>query len=273
MHHFTSLTAITFRTIQGLSTLLDQQQAALDDLVTSFIDDVGVIGPLSPEAIANLEVSEHVISGRYAVQLSSVREFVSGLASWADSIVDEVDPVQRSDLWNDIASVYVTACDRVSQLSSLRDADNNALANPSSLPPVLPHDLIKLSAAKFIRRARRHTYRLQHHYSVDHIDVIADEHKLLLHAYRSEPILKQAIDGLDGRSSFKDGWSLIRSKFPNLMEFCGVLATIFPGTSIVESDFLVLQWEKDNFRKSLSDFGLEGVMQSKQWTFLEQFEE
>jgi hypothetical protein len=103
MHHFTSLTAITFHTIQGLSTLLDQQQAALDDLVTSFIDDVGVIGPLSPEAIANLEVSEHVISGRYAVQLSSVREFVSGLASWADSIVDEVDPVQRSDLWNDIA--------------------------------------------------------------------------------------------------------------------------------------------------------------------------
>jgi hypothetical protein len=46
---------------------LDQQQAALDDLVTSFIDDVGVIGPLSPEAIANLKVSEHVISGRYAV--------------------------------------------------------------------------------------------------------------------------------------------------------------------------------------------------------------
>jgi hypothetical protein len=160
MHHFTSLTAITFRTIQGLSTLLDQQQAALDDLVTSFIDDVGIIGPLSPEAIANLEVLEHVISGRYAVQLSSVREFVSGLASWADSIVDEVDPVQRSDLWNDIASVYVTACDRVSQLSSLRDADNNALANPSSLPPVLPHDLIKLSAAEFIRRACRHTYRL-----------------------------------------------------------------------------------------------------------------
>jgi hypothetical protein len=54
MHHFTSLTAITFCTIQGMSTLLDQQQAALDDLVTSFIDDVGVVGPLSPEVIANL---------------------------------------------------------------------------------------------------------------------------------------------------------------------------------------------------------------------------
>jgi hypothetical protein len=37
--------------------------------------------------------------------------------------------------------------------------------------------------------------------------------------------------------------------------------------------FSILRWEKDNFRKSLSDFGLEGVMQSKQWTFLEQFEQ
>ncbi len=82
--------------------------------------------------------------------------------------------------------------------------------------------------------------------------------------------MNKAIDGLDGRSSFRDGWSLIGSSFPNLMEFCGVLATIFPSTSTVESDFSVLRWEKDNFRKSLSDFGLEGVMQSKQWMFLEQ---
>jgi hypothetical protein len=274
MHHFTFLTAITFRTIQGLSTLLDQQQATLDDLVTSFIDDVGVVGPLSPEAIANLEVLEHVISGRYAIQLSSVQEFVSGLASWADSIVDKVDPVHQSDLWNNIASVYVTACNCVSQLSSICNAtNNNALANPSSLPPVLPHDLVKLSAAEFICRVRQHTYRLQHRYSVDHIDVIADKHKLLLHVYRSEPVLKQVIDGLDGQSSFRDGWSLIGSRFPNLMEFCGVLATIFPGTSTVKSDFLVLRWEKDNFRKSLLDFGLEGVMQLKQWTFLEQFKQ
>jgi hypothetical protein len=138
---------------------------------------------------------------------------------------------------------------------------------------VLPHDLVKLSAAKFIRRARQHTYRLQHCYSVDHIDVIADEHKLLLHAYRSESVLKQVIDGLDSQSSFRDSWSLIGSRFPNLMEFCGVLATIFHGTSTVKLDFSVLRWEKDNFRKSLSDFGLEGVMQLKQWTFLKQFKQ
>ncbi len=81
MHHFTSRTTITFRTIQGLTTLLDQQQAALVGLVASLMEDVGVTGPLIVETIVNLDASSHVISGRYAVSLSSVREFVNGLVS------------------------------------------------------------------------------------------------------------------------------------------------------------------------------------------------
>jgi hypothetical protein len=48
MHHFTTRTAITFRSIQGLTTLADRQQAALNDLIGYFIGDVGVTGPLSP---------------------------------------------------------------------------------------------------------------------------------------------------------------------------------------------------------------------------------
>jgi hypothetical protein len=56
------------------------------------------------------------------------------------------------------------------------------------------------------------------------------------------------------------------------MEFCGVIATLFHGTNTVESDFSSLHWEKDAFRKSLSNFELEGVLQAKQWMFIEQFE-
>ncbi len=51
-----------------------------------------------------------------------------------------------------------------------------------------------------------------------------------------------------------------------------MIATLFPGTSTVEFDFSILHWEKDSFRKSLSDFGLEGMLQAKQWMFIEQFE-
>jgi len=53
MHHFTTRVAVTFYSIQGLTTLVLQQRNAMDNLIASFIDDVGVIRPLTAESIAN----------------------------------------------------------------------------------------------------------------------------------------------------------------------------------------------------------------------------
>jgi hypothetical protein len=137
------------------------------------------------------------------------------------------------------------------------------MADPGSIPPVLPHELIELSVADFIRKIRQHAFRLEHCYSSTQIDLIVDEHKALIHAHKCEPVLMDGIDLLSSSSSFKDGWSSLGARFPNLMEYCGVVATLFPGTNTLESDFLILRWEKDLFRKRLSNFGLEGVMQAK----------
>ncbi|CAN5957148.1 unnamed protein product [Sphagnum jensenii] len=84
--------------VQGLTTLVLQQQNALDNLIASFIDNVGVIGPLIAESIANMDPLTHVISGRYAVALSSVREFIVGLASRANTLLNEADESDQNDL-------------------------------------------------------------------------------------------------------------------------------------------------------------------------------
>ncbi|KAI2506193.1 hypothetical protein MHU86_8228 [Fragilaria crotonensis] len=273
MHHFTTRTAsITFRSIQGLTTLAEQQQAALNGLINNFIVDIGVTGPLTDESIAALDPSTHVVSGCYAVALSNVHEFLCGLATWVDTLMNESSENEQKDLQRDIALVYVTACNRIDEITVYRDHNNNPCADPNSLPPVLPHELVKLSAANFIRKIRQHAFRLEHRNTAAQIDIIADEHKILLYAYQSESVLKEGIDSLSSRSCFKDGWSLLGCRLPNLMEYCGVVATLFPGTSTVESDFSILRWEKDCFRKGLSDFGLEGVLQAKQFLFIEQFE-
>ncbi len=88
-----------------------QQRNVLDNLIASFIDDIGVIGPLTAESIANIDPSTHVISGHYAVALSSVQEFLVGLASWVDTLLNEVDESDQDALQHDIALVYVTACE------------------------------------------------------------------------------------------------------------------------------------------------------------------
>jgi hypothetical protein len=53
--------------------------------------------------------------------------------------------------------------------------------------------------------------------------------------------------------------------FRKLRHYCGGLATVFQGTLTVESDFSVLHWKYDEFRTSVIEFSLEGIMQCKQF--------
>ena len=55
---------------------------------------------------------------------------------------------------------------------------------------------------------------------------------------------------------------LFRSKLKRL---CGGFASVFPGTSTVESDFSVIGWEKNEYQAALTDFSLEGNLQCKQY--------
>ena len=105
-----------------------------------------------------------------------------------------------------------------------------------------------------------------------HVDLIADEHCALIMHYRNDEVLKNCIDSTkSSTASFSEAWNVIgRDSFQNLAEFCGVIAMLFPGTCTVESDFSTLQWEKDDFCKSLLDFGLEAVLQAKQYFILEE---
>jgi hypothetical protein len=64
----------------------------------------------------------------------------------------------------------------------------------------------------------------------------------------------------------------LQSQFPKLCEFSSGLAIIDPGTTRVESDFSILDWERDEYRSALMDFSLfslEGFVHAKQYTALQ----
>ena len=275
MQSFTNYTAATFRYIQGATTLVSDQTSAFEKLIKTFIDDVGVVGPLTQEANQHLDPGLHVSSGLYSVSLLQVREFLCGLARWVEGIIDEADAAQQQQLLRDIGSVFTIACDRISNICVLRNRDNSPFIDELSLPPVLPKELVRTRPRDFLRMVCEHSFRLEHFFSGDdHVDLIADEHKELIMQYRTNEAFKLAIDsfnGGSGDSSFGGAWSALGSDgFHNLKGFCGGIATLFPGTCTVESDFSVLRWEEDSFRKSLSDFGLEAVLQAKQLYRLQQ---
>src|SRR5579859_1097224 len=55
-------------------------------------------------------------------------------------------------------------------------------------------------------------------------------------------------------------WAIVEGQFEILRDFCGGIATVFPNTASVESDFSILGWEKDRYRLSITDLSLEGIM-------------
>jgi hypothetical protein len=60
-------------------------------------------------------------------------------------------------------------------------------------------------------------------------------------------------------------WDVVKGRFSGLRQFCGGLATVFPNTTAVESDFLMVKWEKNDTRTSLTSLALAGIMQAKQF--------
>jgi hypothetical protein len=72
----------------------------------------------------------------------------------------------------------------------------------------------------------------------------------------------------DSTTQFEEGWQQLEGRYQVIQRFCGALATTFPNTASVESDFSVIGWERDEYRQSLTDFSLEGILHSKQFTQL-----
>jgi hypothetical protein len=100
-----------------------------------------------------------------------------------DALIEEVDDVNHNNLRRNIGLIYVTACDRIDSICVHRDHNNNSFADPTSLPLVLPHELVKFIVAQYICKIRQHAFHLEHRYLAAQIDIIVDEHKVLVHAY------------------------------------------------------------------------------------------
>jgi hypothetical protein len=175
------------------------------------------------------------------------------------------DTAELEALTKDIAMLFVRAVEGISDIVAERDDSNNA---GDHLPPVLPHELAVPEHADFCSVVRSHRERLLTRWSTSEIDVIGQEHQVLAATYTSETPLRSALDACDEKTTFDSGWMIVKDRFKFLQRFCGGLASVFPGTSQVESDFSIVRGEKDVFRQSLSDLSLEGVLHAKQFDLL-----
>ena len=146
------------------------------------------------------------------------------------------------------------------EVQAERDSANN---EDECLPHVMPRHLVHLHGRDFAAIVKKYQPRLSKFWDAQSIADIETAHMALRDAYRTEPALRNALDKCDHRTSFKESWAFLTGRSHCLLEFCGGLASIFANTATVESDFSVLGLEKDEYRLSLTDLSLEGIMHAK----------
>jgi hypothetical protein len=93
-------------------------------------------------------------------------------------------------------------------------------------------------------------------------------------ALTRSPRLKAELEGMAAKptASFQSCWLPVMPRYPNLREVAAGLATVFPGSSSVESDFSILKQDKSPQRSRLADLTVEGHFHARQWPELERLE-
>ncbi|KAI2497762.1 hypothetical protein MHU86_16757 [Fragilaria crotonensis] len=152
--------------------------------------------------------------------------------------------------------------------------DGRGILVMDEIPPVLPVDLCGMTPRDFSRAVQNQKDGLLAKVSEDDIEAIDAQFRRLRIAYREETGLKVMLDAVHSQATlqaFKDSWSLLGEDYHALKEYCcgGIATSVMPGTSLVESDFSLINWTRDPHSKSLTDFSLESILNCKQYRTLE----
>ena len=155
-------------------------------------------------------------------------------------------------------------CKIVNGIYHSRDNVNNPIYTHA--PACLPQEFVKLRNQEFTILLSTQRTRLSFSKSAHEIALLEDEFLLLRNWYRvTEVALETAIDASPADAIFLASWLLpLDGRFDRLKDFARGLASPFPHTATVESDFSIVQWKTDAARSPMEHYSLEGIMQCKE---------
>ncbi|ETM30588.1 hypothetical protein L914_21736 [Phytophthora nicotianae] len=198
---------------------------------------------------------------------AKILDLLQDNGSFAIKILDTIGTDAATLLASDLASVMATFVERVNSIEPKRNEKNEPVEG--ELPPSLPREFVKLQGRDLSALILKHRDRMAPHWTGEQIDAIEQEHSALCDQYRRHEQFRRSIDNdIEKVCTFEDAWNNADGKFPILKRFAGGLATTFPGTSTVESDYSILKWEKPPSKSRLTSFSLEGLLHAKQFALL-----
>lgn len=251
-----------FKSLQDSAILAHQQTALFVQFIQTLRERVSVEGPLTPQQIEDWDSTSGFLSGSFAVSTANVKLVFTGLGSSEALAFAELPVVDRDGLCFAFGRFVVGLAAGVHDIEPERDNNNDPM---TSLPPCDPLAFAKMLPSSFVAVVIRFRTRLEKKFGASYIVALEEEHVALRDTYVKEEAFRSMLDAIDVNTGFCEAWSLVQNRFPKLCEFAGGLASVYPGTARVESDFSIIGWEKDEYRTALMDVSLEGIMHAKQF--------
>jgi hypothetical protein len=167
--------------------------------------------------------------------------FLQSLDLWVLEKLSTLNQDELQAIVVAVAKMFIKTSYGIFSIISEESSNDNPY---DELPSVLPHQSVKMYLWDFSNYLQQHLSRLLKKFSSFQIHQTGREFVDLLRSYREERAFKEELDACDDNHSFVGGWRVAGSWFILLCQFCGDLASTFPNTSTVESDFSVICWEK-----------------------------
>jgi len=251
-----------FVKLQAQNLLISAQTALLSELVTEISTMIGIQGPVEDKQLVNITGTGefNIATGRWLVDYSQIVLFLEGLGMHSRQTLQTLDDELHRKVLHSIGYLTISIVEGIVNIQAERNELKNA---DDDLPPVLPHEIVKISTRYFGNNiVDVHLTQLRHSWSEGTIAEIETQHRELRIVYFQEPALRAALDKYEEVSikSFDTVSAIVEGRFEILRDFCVGIATVFPNTASVESDFSILGWEKDKHRLSITDLSLEGIM-------------
>ncbi|ETN13044.1 hypothetical protein PPTG_07990 [Phytophthora nicotianae INRA-310] len=263
-------TVITFRSLEGTTALVTEQMAQMKKLSSDIQIMFGVraVGDEDNSELDNRPTTLSLAENNAMVcDHAKILDLLQDNGSFAIKILDTIGTDAATLLASDLASVMATFVERVNSIEPKRNEKNEPVEG--ELPPSLPREFVKLQGRDLSALILKHRDRMAPHWTGEQIDAIEQEHSALCDQYRRHEQFRRSIDNdIEKVCTFEDAWNNADGKSPILKRFAGGLATTFPGTSTVESDFSILKWEKPPSKSRLTSFSLEGLLHAKQFALL-----
>lgn len=265
---FANTVSIACKSLQGLATLVSFQDQVLENLCNRLRHDGCVKGPIMSNIVPVESSDDTYINQFYYSRTVDAEEVIMNnelFVRESMATIRSETPDKYNDIISSIQLLYVDTVMGIKSITVERDASNRGT---STLPPVLPKGLLNVTRAHFGDLLAHQRIRLGKKLSADKMVALEEEFKAFKNQAYIEEGFRQNIEMMDDSISFDDAWKPCSARYPLLCMFFGGLASVFPGTSTVESDFSVIGFEKDDYRKSLTNFSLEGILQCKQYELL-----